>query len=301
MRIQSLLSRSFTFLFCALIFGVETASAVESKPADAKEKPVVSLKKLQLEELFDQFSYPARVVPKVNAAVLSDSEGVVTKIYAPLGTRVKKGERLVQVKHTDPVYQYAAAYVRAPVDGVVSVLNVREGTQVTKNQDLLTVTDPNQVRIVVEIAALELNAIQTGAKGEFRVAGREEPIAVNVVGVSPFVNPATGTATCELMLADVKAQLNPGLVGQVSFKTNARRAIVVPDHALYYKEGNTYLRVVGDDKIARHVAVTIGRKQRGMVEILKGVTEGQAVIERTSRFVGDGQEVTVPEEKKKDS
>ena len=277
-----------------------SALALESKPADDKEIPVVSVKSVKTEELFDMFTYPARGVPKVSAAVLSDSEGVVTKIFAPLGTKVKRGERLMQVKHTDPIYQYAAATVRAPVNGIVSSLEVREGTQVTKNQALLTVTDPGQVNIQVEIAAIDLASFRAGVEGELKVAGREDALKVKVMGGSPFVSAATGTASCELSLADAKATLSPGLVGQVSFRANVRKGIMVPDHALYYKDGSTYLRIVDGEQVSKKVLVTLGRKQRGMVEILKGVSDGQVVIERASRFVGEGQKVQVQEEKKKE-
>ncbi len=272
--------------------------ALESKPDDGKEIPVVSVFSLKRETLSDSLSYPARVQAKVNAMVLSDSEGVIAKVLTPLGTQVKKGQQLLRIRHTDPVYQYAAVIVRAPVDGVVSSIAVREGTQVARNQELLSVTDPTKVRVQIEVAAADLKHINANLEGEFRWSGLDAPLRVKVVGVSPFVSPATGAATGELAFLDLSQSPNPGIVGQAIFKTNIREGILVPDHAIHHREGNTYLRVVAQDLSAKKVLVTLGRKQSGMVEVLKGVNEGETIIERSSRFVGDGQKVTVQEKKK---
>ena len=51
----------------------------------------VEVLKVEAKTLSTVLTYPARVVPKVNAAVLSESEGVVTEIVAPLGTAVRPG------------------------------------------------------------------------------------------------------------------------------------------------------------------------------------------------------------------
>ena len=118
------------------------------------------IKTAKLKELSDVFSYPARIFPVTHATVLADSDGVITRIMAPLGTSVKKGQHLAKVEHTDPVYQYRSAIVRSPVNGVVSALDVQVGSQVTKRQQLLTVTDPTKVRIQVEIAAVDLGSIK---------------------------------------------------------------------------------------------------------------------------------------------
>ena len=120
------------------------------------------------------------------------------------------------------------------------------------------------------------------------------------MGVSPFVNPATGTATCELEIIDKKDdQVLPGRVGNVTFRANIRRGFTIPVHALYYKAEKTFVRTVDDKKIAHNIPVVLGRKQRGQVEILEGITEGLQIIERASRFVAEGKSVKIQATKKK--
>jgi membrane fusion protein (multidrug efflux system) len=277
------------FLWVYLLFSASpTRAAVEAKP-----KPQVFVSQVKAKELFDQFVYPARVVSKVNSTILADSDGVVSRIYAPLGQKVSARARILQITHTDPVYQYAPIQVTAPAAGIVSSVEITEGAQVVKGQKLATVTDPRQTKIQVEVPALDLPSVQPGLEGEFMPTGAERPLKVRVLGISPYVDPATGTAGCEIVLdKSEKTQLVPGVLGQVNFKANLRKGFMIPDSAVLYKGAATFIRLVQDGK-AKQVPVTLGRKQRGNVEILKGLNEDASLVERSSRYIGDGEEVNV--------
>ena len=261
--------------------------------ADEKSKiPVVLVNTVKRSDLFELLSYPARVTPKINANILAESDGIVTRIHAPLGAKVTRGQRLLTLKHTDPVYQYAPVSITAPVSGVVSLVEVTEGTLVTKGNRVATVTDPTQVRITVEIAASDLALVTSGLNGEIKFANTPTGVAVRVHGVSPFVDTATGTATCELELVDPKTTLSPGLVGQVHFRVNLHQGFSLPEHAVVYKGTETFIRVV-DGGRAKYILVTLGKKSRGNVEVAHGLSENVQVIERANGFISDGETVTV--------
>ena len=252
--------------------------------------------------LFESLSYPARVVPKLNTTLLAESDGIVSRIYAPLGQRVGRKQKILEITHTDPVYQYAPIVVLAPVAGVVSAVEVTEGSQVTRGQRLGSVTDPAQIRVTVEVPAQDLRLLSRGMAANLKIAGGEAAIGLRVRGISPFVDPATGTATCELDLADAKpallgAGLAPGVVGQVSFKAGAHDGILIPDYAVIYRGTDTFVRVI--DRVdaasgkARQVPVKLGRKDRGNVEVVDGIKAGTTVVMRSSKYVAEGELVSV--------
>jgi len=259
------------------------------------EKPVVFVEKAQKNEIFDLLTYPARLVPKINATVLSDTDGVVTSVNAIIGKRVSKNEILLVVKNVDPVFEFAPVRVKAPVKGVVSEIKVTIGSRVVKGQKLAAIVNPSAIKILIEVAALDLRAIKNGLVGELEITGTEEKIPVRVLGVSPFVDPATGTATAELAMTS-KSDVPPGLVGKVHFKVREHDGFQFPTDALVYRGKDTFLRIINDNK-ASLTPVTVGRTRRGIVEIVKGLKENSVVVVRTNKFISDGEEVTV--EKKK--
>ncbi|MCB0404642.1 MAG: efflux RND transporter periplasmic adaptor subunit [Bdellovibrionales bacterium] len=258
------------------------------------DKPVVFVTQAEKKEISDLLSYPARITSKVNATILSESDGVVSKIMKPLGSVIKRGDEILRVQHTDPVYQYAPVQVISPVRGVVSAVDVTEGSQVKQGQKLAAVTDPNKTLVTIEVAAADLSTIHPGLKAELKVPGRKTPIAVAVSGVSPFVDPATGTAGAELEFISGPAQLPPGAMGRVYFKVRAHAGFQVPEDAVVYRGKKTLLRLVEDNK-AKLTPVELGPIRRGLVEIQNGIQEGNTVVVRASQFIADGEEVTVQE------
>ena len=57
-------------------------------------------------------------------------------------------------------------------------------------------------------------------------------------------------------------------------------------------EKTPYVRLIKAGK-ANLTPVVLGRKQAGIVEILKGLKNGDQVVERTSGFVAEGEQVDV--------
>lgn len=268
--------------------------------------PEVAVRKITPAPLFDRLSYPARIVSRVQASVVAEFDGMVTRIRTPLGEQVKRGQALLLLEHTDPVYQYAPVSLKAPVAGVISALEVTEGSRVSKGQKLLTLTDPAKVRILVEVAAVDLPSLRHGLSGDLRLAGQENTLPARITGLSPLVDPATGTATCELSLMpkpDSKGTavklplLIPGMLGQVSFRVNEHQGISVPESVVIYKDQGTFIRLVQDGK-AKRVPVTLGKIQRGQVEILKGLSENDVIVERASSFIADGEAVQIQKNEK---
>ena len=264
-------------------------------PAPEKPKPpVVFTNTVRSAELYDLLTYPARLNPKINATILADSDGIVKEIITPLGRPVHRNQKILIMTHTDPVYDYAPITVIAPVHGVVSSVEVTEGSRVMRGAKLATITDPTRINIVVEVAVSDLSSIAAGMPAELRLAGQDAVIPVKVRGVSPFIDPATGTATCELALVqpDEAAQLPAGFVGQVTFKARNHKGIQIPEYAVIYRGKDPFVRVV-ENGHAKFVPITLGETRQGQVEVTKGIKEGARVVIRTSTYVGDGEEVTL--------
>lgn len=255
--------------------------------------PVVVVRQMLQNEIADELNYPARVEAKVNAKMLAEFEGVVTRIQAPLGSTVKRGQSVLTVKQTDPVYQYAPGVVPSPVGGVVSQMEVTEGSRVVKGQSLASVTDPKSLRVSVEIPAQDLAFMVPNLNATLTLSGTEEKSAIKLRGVSPHVDPATGTATAEFEAVNPgQIFLRPGMVGKVHMRVNVHNAFTIAEDAVVYKNGKTWLRIVEQGK-AKLVNVGLGRRHRGEIEIKTGITDKMNVIERASSYVAEGDTVKV--------
>lgn len=266
-------------------------------PVDKPQAPLVFVLQAKTDDLFDSLTYPARLVPLYTATLLSDADGIVKKISAPLGKSVKRNESIMVLGNIDPIYKFAPLVVRAPVAGVVSSVEVTEGSRVMKGQRLAVITDPSRVKISIEVAAGDLGAISSGLKGDLTIPGQDDDVEVKVLGISPFVDPATGTATVELAPTEppdknAPLKLPPGLIGRVSFRVREHKGIQLPEEAIVYRGQSPAVRIVKEGK-ARYSPVTLGQTRRGQVEVVKGIEPGTEVVVRASTFIADGEAVNV--------
>lgn len=277
-----------------LRFGLGLFFCTQALWALPHDPPTVFSEKITTQPIFDLLTYPARVDSKVNATVLAETDGVISKILKPLGSKVRRGEAIAVLKHIDPVYQYAPMMVVAPVAGVVNQVLVTDGALVNKGDKLISITDPNQLRIMIEVAAQDVRSIHAGLKADFFIANRNEPLMAEVKGLSPSVDPMLGTATCELALSKTgeKNLLAPGMIGRMQFKVNQRQGILLMDFAVFYKGDDTFVRII-ENGHAKSVPVKLGEKHQAKVEVLSGLKAGDEVIDRASGFVADGDQVKV--------
>lgn len=277
---------SIFFIALVLVFSVKQTQANPAPNAPA----VVVGKSAELTQISDELSYPARVTPKVNTTVMAESDGVISQIPTILGQRVNRGDTLLVITHTDPVYKYAPMKVLSPISGVISAIEVSEGAQVNKGQRLSSVTDPQKLRIVIETPAEDLDSLKRGMTGELKISGRLEPVSVKLMGVSPFVDPSTGTATSEFEVASKNTQLAPGIVGRITLKVHGRKGIQIPEYAVTYRNQTPFARIFENGRV-RFSPLSLGKKQDGMVEVLSGIKEKEVVVQRSSRFVAEGEKV----------
>jgi multidrug efflux pump subunit AcrA (membrane-fusion protein) len=283
----------FAFL-CVLILGSNFLLA----SVHIEKKPTVFVLTAKRTEISRILSYPALIEARVHATVLAETDGVVRKIHFALGKKVAAGSPLLTLQQTDPIFQYATVSTKAPVTGVVSEINVTEGALVTKGQKLASVTDPKNLKILVEVPAQDISSLRVGLEGSFESPSIPDKVPLHLAGLSPNVDPATGTASSELIpqKGERSLLLRPGMIGKVTFKTNLRSGFVVPEDAVIKLEDRKYLRLVVDGKVSK-VPVSIGDRQRGEVEVTAGLEEGAKIVARSSGFVADGDEVMVEESK----
>ncbi len=253
--------------------------------------PVVVAQKLAPSDLFDSLIYPARIVSRVNAAVLAETDGLVQDIHSRVGTKVAAGEKILTLVNPDPAYTFAPFVVHSPVNGVVSGLFVTTGSRVNRGQSLATVTDPSQTHAEIEVTVSDLPEIRTGMKGELEIG--ETKVEVLVKGVSPTVDPGTGTASAELDIESKNKQLlRPGQMGRARFRARLHKGIQLPESAIFYRGESTLVRVLDDEK-AVFREVKLGPVRQGKFEVTSGVKAGETVVTRSNTFIADGEKVKV--------
>ncbi len=295
------LSLSALSLLCVLaLFTSQAQSGV--KPA-AVEKAKVLIKEIQASEDTRRLLVPAKVEARVSSLVTAEVEGLVTAIKKPLGSRVKAGEVVLYVENKDPTFTYAKVAVRAPVSGVISQMNAALMTKVFRSDRLFVVIDPKALKLTAEIPGSEIALVQPGAKGVFKQnLDDKEGVGIQVRGISPLVDPRTGTASAELDFKPAKgkeAELpSIGMVGHALFEMSRGKVLLIPEVALGYTDGKPMVRILDSAGNVRKKPVEIGEQKESFLVVKSGIAAGDRLIVRSNRTVKDGDAVDVEPETK---
>ena len=185
-------------------------------------------------------------------------------------------------------------YIRAPIDGVISERMVKLGNTIDTGAPLFRVTSLDPLVAYVYVPEREYRSIKAGQPVGIEIdALPGERIQAAVTRVSPIVDPETGTFKITVEISDVEQRLKPGMFGRLAIVYDQRsNALKIPRSALLEESDGTSVFVV-EDGVARRKPVKTGYSDRGMVEILDGLDDGDAIVSVGQIGLKDDSRVTV--------
>jgi multidrug efflux pump subunit AcrA (membrane-fusion protein) len=289
---QVLLGSLMVFMFCHTY-------AAPTAPAEVV-KPKAIVKTMAVMDDSQRLLFPAKVEAKVNSTVTADLDGHVKKVLKSLGSAVRAGEIVLFLENRDPAFTFSAVPVRAPVAGVISQIDFQLMSRVSKGEKLFTVINAEALKVSVEVPASEIHRLKAGALGSFRSNFSEvNSMAVRVVGLSPVVNPRTGTASADIEFlpkdADGKKTVLPpvGTVGQVSFLISSGQVLLLPENSLSYVEGLPTVKVVDAQNKAFRRTVVLGPQRDDQYVVKTGLQAGDRVVVRANKSIKEGEEIEI--------
>jgi len=169
--------------------------------------------------------------------------------------------------------------IRAPIDGVVAQRYIKLGNTVSEGEPLFQVTSLDPLVAYLHVPEREYRNIEQGQPVGIEIdALTGDPMIAAVSRVSPIVDPQTGTFKITVEIVDKERRIKPGMFGRISVVYDVHEnALQVPRSAVVEDAGTVSVFVVEDD-IATRRTVTTGFGNRGMIEIVSGLEDGEQVV-----------------------
>lgn len=184
--------------------------------------------------------------------------------------------------------------VLAPWAGVVSRVKVRDGDFVAPRAPLIEIYDPRS--LVVRVAVPE--AVATKIRNELPIqvtldAFPGTNFTAKVVRLYPYLDARTRTRTLEAKVID-PVDLLPGMFARLKLQLEAvADAVVVPVEAVIVTpRGKRVAFIAAEGKAVRR-EVTTGIEEGGNIQIVEGLSAGEAVIVSGNEKLTDGTEIKV--------
>ncbi len=171
--------------------------------------------------------------------------------------------------------------IRAPITGTVERRVFSATERVTPQSELFVIADTSTLWVEADLRSRDWEAI-TVANGDTvmvatpSVDAPPQPAIVYAIGRE--ANPASGAIPLIAKISNLEGRYRPGLFARVTAPTTAiDEAIAIPESALVDLDGREAVFVERYEGF-QAVAVEVGQRSDGRVEIRNGLEVGQSVV-----------------------
>ncbi len=197
-------------------------------------------------------------------------------------------EQIAQVEASGAVAPRIA--LRAPIGGILSEVNAREGMTVMAGATLFRIQGTGSVWAQAVVPESQATLLRPGSRvSATSPALPGQRFSGRVQALLPDVDPQTRTRKARLELANPGGRLVPGMFVQMQFlQIGERRVLLVPTEALLRTGQRTVVMVAEEGGRFQPVEVQTGIESGDRTEVVKGLERGQRVVV-SSQFLIDSE------------
>ena len=183
---------------------------------------------------------------------------------------VKKGEEIVKLKERSII---------APFDGIVGKRGLSEDVLGSENSIIITLDYSSVIYCDLKIPENFASVIKNGLPIEAKFSGYKNKIYKGKVdGVSSRINAETRSLLTRVKIENKNFELVPGSLLEVTVNYNQRNSLSIPDTSIMLEGNKAYVYKISKDNVANKTEITFGLRNKGEVEVISGLAEGDLIV-----------------------
>ena len=165
--------------------------------------------------------------------------------------------------------------IRAPFDGIISDRSVEPGESISNGQALLSLFNPKNLRIEVQVPQSTAEALRVNPKATIELDGAS--IKAKELIVFPSADGNSHSVKVRIMLPTNSSALKPGQVAKVVFDVPASNTILyIPKSAVWQRGELSAVYVVTDKNIFLR-QVRLGETRGELIELISGAGSNERI------------------------
>jgi len=168
--------------------------------------------------------------------------------------------------------------IKAPISGIISKRFVDVGAMVGPTQPLVSIVDIDTVKLLTHVSDEDLDKVKLTQEVEVKVGTYlNRSYQVKEINISPVMDPLSRKIEVKINISNPDYLLKPGMFPKIKLWGEKKNVLLVPKAAVVKKEGKEQVFVVRDNR-AYLQKVIVGLEKDGLVQIMKGLKEGDQVV-----------------------
>ena len=188
--------------------------------------------------------------------------------------------------------QMAKAAVRAPFNGTVETVRVREGELVQPGSQMFQFVGESDLFIEADISESYIGVLSKGDSVEITFPSIKKTITTKVSATGSIINPNNRTFKVEVFLPSLP-EVKPNMISILKIQDyKNKESVIVPSHLILADTKGDYLFAV-ENGVAKKKYVTRGYTSGDQTEIVEGLVGTEILVDKGFREVGDNFSVNV--------
>ena len=229
------------------------------------------------------------------------SSGTVKELYIHNGDYINAGDLLMVLENDDLEENLSDARsnlndayedleneknnldfytITAPIDGIVTKLNISEGDYIRSESELLTIVNNESIEFDIEVDELDINDIEVGQSVKVTIDAIEETTKTPLVGVVSNIsiegnsmNSVTSYPVTVSLSGDDSIKMGMNCSAEIVIESK-EQVLCVPVEAITTRKNKYYVTLEdGTEK-----EVEIGMYDEDNIEIVSGLEENQTIL-----------------------
>jgi len=179
--------------------------------------------------------------------------------------------------------------IRAPFSGYVGLKSFSVGAFVDQRSELLTIVDVDPITVDYRVPALYLRSISKGQEVKVTIDSYPDQVFRATIGaLDPKVDVNANSVLVRAFIPNKDGKLKPGLFARINMVIGSKdSAMLVPESAVSTSGEMSYVwqvvdarnKVTGEDaKQSLRRPVVTGLSEAGIIEIARGLNEGDEIV-----------------------
>jgi HlyD family secretion protein len=219
-------------------------------------------------------------------------EGARQEVREASQAKLKEMEAILEQERT----RFKDTKIVAPFRGEISRKYVDAGALVSSSTPLVNLVHTETLKVIANVLEKDVPLLKAGLKAKVRVESYPGRIFEGrVEKINSALDLSTRTLQTEVYIHNSDRSLKPGMFANVEVVLLEKpQTLAIPREAIL-EAGSEMCVFVVEGKQAVRRDITIGYEQDRMVEVLRGLNEGDQVVIKGQQLIKDGSTIRIIE------
>ena len=212
--------------------------------------------------------------------------------------RIKKSELLEpinfdkKVNKGDLIAKLKAGNLVAPFSGILGKRGISESTLGSESSIILTLDDTSAVFCDLKIPEVYTAALKKGLnlKATFS-AYKNKTYEGKIESVASRIDAQTRSILARAKINNPSNEIIPGSLLEIEILYNEKESLSIPDTSIMHEGSKKFIYKIIENGITKKIEVETGIRNKGNLEVLNGLNQGDKIVAEGLTKVSPGMKV----------